>query len=71
MTCPHCREDARFVNYRPKQVTTLLGDIRLPRAYYHCPHCSRGLFPWDQTLRVLKAPNAWRRRSDRAVGNVG
>jgi hypothetical protein len=54
MSCPHCREDARFVNYRCKRVTTLLGDIRLPRAYYHCPHCSQGSFPWDQTLRVLK-----------------
>jgi len=54
MSCPHCREDARFVNYRGKRVTTLLGNIRLPRAYYHCPHCSQGCCPWDQTLRVLK-----------------
>jgi hypothetical protein len=53
MSCPHCREDARFVNYRSKQVTTLLGDIRLPRAYYHCPHCAQGCFPWERTLRVL------------------
>src|SRR4051794_37975144 len=53
MTCPHCRQDARFVTYRRKWVTTLLGDIRLPRAYYHCRHCSQGSFPWDQTLRVL------------------
>jgi hypothetical protein len=53
MTCPHCRQDARFVNYRPKSVTTLVGDIRLSRAYYHCPHCSQGQFPWEHTLRVL------------------
>ncbi len=53
MSCPHCQGDARFVNYRPKLVTTLLGDIRLPRAYYHCKHCAQGSFPWDQTLRVL------------------
>lgn len=53
MSCPHCQEDARFINYRPKWVTTLLGDVHLPRAYYHCKHCSQGSFPWDQTLRVL------------------
>jgi hypothetical protein len=53
MTCPHCQADARFVNYRPKCVTTLLGDIRLQRGYYHCRHCAQGCFPWDGTLRVL------------------
>lgn len=53
MTCPHCRQDARFVNYRQKSVMTLVGDIRLSRAYYHCSHCSQGQFPWEQTLRVL------------------
>lgn len=53
MSCPHCRDDARFVNYRSKQVTTLLGDIRLWRAYYHCPDCAQGCFPWEQTLRLL------------------
>jgi hypothetical protein len=53
MSCPHCQDDARFVNYRRKLVTTLIGDIRLPRAYYHCPHCCQGWFPWDQILRVL------------------
>ena len=41
---------ARFVNYRPKTVTSLLGPIRLRRAYYHCKHCSHGEVPWDQRL---------------------
>jgi hypothetical protein len=52
MTCPHCREAARFVNYRSKTFTSLLGDIAIPRAYYHCKHCQQGHFPWDQTLRL-------------------
>jgi len=26
--------------------------VRLDRAYYHCPHCQKGHFPWDQTLRL-------------------
>jgi hypothetical protein len=52
MTCPHCLEAARFVNYRPKTFTSLLGDIRFERAYYHCGQCGQGSFPWDQTLRL-------------------
>lgn len=29
-----------------------MGSIRLSRGYYHCRHCHRGHFPWDQTLRL-------------------
>jgi hypothetical protein len=52
MTCPHCQESARFVNYRPRIFRSLVGDIRFHRAYYHCTHCKNGHVPWDQTLRV-------------------
>lgn len=52
MICPRCREAARFVKYRPKQFVSLLGDIRIDRAYYHCPRCHQGVVPWDQTLRL-------------------
>lgn len=52
MSCPHCQKDARFIDYRPKTVTCLMGDFTLSRAYYHCQHCSSGSVPWDQTLRV-------------------
>jgi hypothetical protein len=31
MTCQHCGEAARFVNYRPKDLISLLGDIRVAR----------------------------------------
>jgi hypothetical protein len=40
------------VNYRPKTFTSLLGELRCERGYYHCDHCHRGHFPWDQTLRL-------------------
>jgi hypothetical protein len=53
MSCPQCKQDARFVNYRAKVVTSLLGDIHVSRAYYHCPHCAQGYFPWEKTLRLL------------------
>src|SRR6516225_10137315 len=52
MTCPHCGEAARFVNYRDKDLVSLLGIIRVARGYYHCRHCGQGQFPWDQRLRV-------------------
>ena len=50
MSCPSCREAARFVAYRPKTVVGLLGAVRLERAYYHCPACRSGSAPWDGEL---------------------
>jgi hypothetical protein len=29
-----------------------LGEIRLTRAYYYCPHCRKGHCPWDRALRL-------------------
>jgi len=52
VTCPHCQEDARFVEYRCKGFVSLLGDLRLERGYYHCRHCHSGHFPWDHLLRL-------------------
>jgi hypothetical protein len=40
------------VEYRPKDFVSLVGDVRLLRAYYHCGACGRGSFPWDGTLRL-------------------
>jgi hypothetical protein len=52
MSCPHCTESARFVEYRPKTFTSLIGDIRIERAYYHCADCKQGHFHWDEVLRL-------------------
>jgi hypothetical protein len=52
MNCPHCGQSARFVNYRPKTFVSLLGDIRIRRAYYHCASCGQGTVPWDKQLRL-------------------
>lgn len=52
MSCPQCQESARFVEYRPKFITSLLGEVRLERGYYHCAHCGHGHVPWDRTLRL-------------------
>jgi hypothetical protein len=52
MSCPHCQDDARFVDHRAKSFVSLVGDIRFRRAYYHCEQCQQGFFPWDSTLRL-------------------
>jgi hypothetical protein len=52
MTCPHCKQSARFVGYRAKNVVSLLGDVTLERGYYHCKSCGDGFVPWDNRLRL-------------------
>jgi hypothetical protein len=54
MTCPHCHESARFVEYRPKTVQSMVGTFPLDRAYYHCRSCGKGVFPWDETLGLSR-----------------
>jgi len=44
---------AEFVSYRDKQLTTVLGPVRLRRAYYYCPHCEAGRSPKDEELDVV------------------
>lgn len=46
---------AGFVAYRAKTIDTVLGAIRLRRAYYHCPDCHRGVVPRDAQLEVAGA----------------
>src|SRR4029077_16183293 len=50
LSCPHCHESARFVEYRPRTVQSLVGTFPLDRAYYHCRSCGAGTIPWDRTL---------------------
>jgi hypothetical protein len=52
VSCPQCKEAARFVSYRPKTIVSLVGDIRIERGYYNCSHCRTGHFPWDELLRL-------------------
>jgi hypothetical protein len=39
------------VGCRAQGFVSLVGDLRLSRAYYPRAACGRGRFPWDQTLR--------------------
>lgn len=40
------------MGYRDKGFVSLVGDLRLSRAYYHCAACGWGGYPWDATLRL-------------------
>ena len=33
-------------------IVSLVGTVRLERAYYHCPHCHCGSVPWDEILSL-------------------
>jgi hypothetical protein len=44
--------EASFIDYRSKEVTTVLARITIKRAYYHCASCSAGVLPKDQELDI-------------------
>lgn len=48
---------AEFVDYRAKHLQTILGEVEVRRAYYHCAQCreggGRGVIPKDQELDVV------------------
>lgn len=43
-----CGHWQRFVSNRSKQVVTMLGPIRIRRAYYRCEQCGQGELPYDR-----------------------
>jgi hypothetical protein len=52
MSCPACRESAKFMNYRQTTLTSLFGGVVYERGYYHCSQCHTGHFPLDHELWV-------------------
>src|SRR6266849_5294094 len=49
LRCP-CGSEARYVARRTKNVVSVLGPLRLERAYYHCSSCGQGFCPRDRQL---------------------
>jgi hypothetical protein len=47
--CP-CGHRTRYAGRRSKRFTTILGDLTLKRAYYHCAACGQGGCPRDRAL---------------------
>ncbi len=51
LRCP-CGSEVRYIGRRAKQVQSVLGPLRLERAYYHCSWCGHGCCPRDQHLNI-------------------
>jgi hypothetical protein len=49
-----CGQTARYAGRRVKVFRSILGELRLDRAYYHCPHCASGFYPRDRHLGIEK-----------------
>ncbi|HEX9708432.1 MAG TPA: ISKra4 family transposase, partial [Candidatus Thermoplasmatota archaeon] len=45
-----CGQPARYVGRRAKRFTSVLGELTLERAYYHCAACDTGVCPRDRAL---------------------
>ena len=43
--CPQCGEEMRYKDSQARQVTSLVGELRIERSYYHCSRCKTGIFP--------------------------
>ena len=43
-----CGGSMKFVQYRPRNIQTLLGCITIKRAYYYCSNCGVGTAPYDK-----------------------
>ena len=53
--CP-CGQTARYVDRREKTFTSVLGNLTLQRAYYHCAACKKGSCPRDRALGMDSNP---------------
>jgi hypothetical protein len=47
-----CGGQAGYAGCRPRTVTTVLGPVRITRAWYHCGRCRHGFAPRDQQLGI-------------------
>ncbi len=45
-----CGREARYAGRHSKTFETVLGELTLERAYYHCADCGQGFFPRDRAL---------------------
>jgi hypothetical protein len=50
----NCGGTARYAGRRVKTFQSVLGELNLERAYYHCPACGSGFCPRDRHLGIEK-----------------
>jgi hypothetical protein len=64
-----CGQAARYAGRRIKVVQSILGELKLDRAYYHCQLCSSGFYPRDRQLGIEKT--CFSPATVRMIGTVG
>jgi hypothetical protein len=64
-----CGGSARFAGRRARTVVSVLTEVRLQRAYYHCADCGQGFCPRDRALGI--ADSYLSPGVQRMVGAVG
>jgi hypothetical protein len=52
LPCRSCAAEARYAGRHSKTIASVLGELRLERAYYHCAPCERGYCPRDLDLGI-------------------
>lgn len=50
--CPVCKKEMHYKGMKPKEISSMIGEVKLNRGYYYCEQCQSGLFPLDQQLDV-------------------
>jgi hypothetical protein len=51
--CGSGHNGCRLVGHRSKDVMTVVGPIKIRRAYYHCGECGCGVTPYDTQLDIV------------------
>ncbi|MBM2806272.1 MAG: hypothetical protein HW419_4165 [Deltaproteobacteria bacterium] len=64
-----CGQSARYAGRYRKSFQTVLGEMTLERAYYHCSACQHGYFPRDRVLGIVNT--ALSPALTRMIGLVG
>lgn len=54
LPCP-CGMGARFVSYRERWVRSVVGEVRVERAYYRCQQCKHSFCAWDEKYGMSAA----------------
>ncbi len=44
-SCPKCKKEMRYKGIKAKEITSMVGEVKLNRGYYYCDYCESGLFP--------------------------
>jgi len=60
---------ATFVDYRSKEIITVVGTVAFRRAYYYCEQCGEGILPQDTALDL--ASTSFSPGVRRLMGRVG